>query len=549
MINKVSFRNYKAFDEGELELKPLTFILGANNSGKSSLLHLQLLLSQTLTETGVNSSSAMSANSYFINMGEDNNLVKDRSKSIPFTLSFDLNREAYFTSLLQKQKDKDASYVSDYLKYLKVVDTDAYKKLFDNVLDELNQIIENRKSHKTQSRERIDSVHNSFDIELFYLSMLKQHADDHLAFLNQFSGINSLKCINYELRSFSNALTEISKTAKTVVLRYEFKLLGEKEKLQIAKCEILVDDVVLIGFYPDDKRMISVSSQILDQQLLEELSLQYPLALNFQCLFLSSPNKDKTASLFQEFVSRIFAPAYVQLHSRYNSKNLLYIGPLRADPQRYYFLDGSVDNKSLNCKNPNVIANILKANDYVTSQINDWLKRFGYKVSVDEYKDIINNIKVTQYGQQMDLTDVGFGISQLLPILIAGFMGTSDSMTIIEQPEIHLHPRLQAELADLFMEIIKTANSRSQEKTKRVLLVETHSEYILKRIRRRIAEHKLSVSDVAIYFVNPRTSESGNTASLYKVNIGSNGNINWPKDFYMTEFEDDMAFLKAATSK
>ena len=79
------------------------------------------------------------------------------------------------------------------------------------------------------------------------------------------------------------------------------------------------------------------------------------------------------------------------------------------------------------------------------------------RVTVKEFKDIIHNIKINQNNLDLDITDVGFGISQVLPILVQGFMSNNKSLTLIEQPEIHLHPKMQADLADLFIDILKLA--------------------------------------------------------------------------------------------
>lgn len=170
------------------------------------------------------------------------------------------------------------------------------------------------------------------------------------------------------------------------------------------------------------------------------------------------------------------------------------------------------------------------------------------KVTVKEFKDIIHNIKIHQNDLDLDITDVGFGISQVLPILVQGFLSNNKSLTLIEQPEIHLHPKMQADLADLFIEIIKLATDK-KGKTRKSLLIETHSEYLLKRLRRRISEGKLSSKDIAIYFIEPRDKDNKDSAVIKNVEISKDGSFDWPKDFYMTEFEDDMAYYKNLAKK
>ncbi|RYZ75918.1 MAG: hypothetical protein EOP04_32710, partial [Proteobacteria bacterium] len=124
---------------------------------------------------------------------------------------------------------------------------------------------------------------------------------------------------------------------------------------------------------------------------------------------------------------------------------------------------------------------------YVTAGINDQARynKFYNKAGVDF---------------ELDIADVGFGISQILPVIVQCFLSKTNSFTVIEQPEIHLHPKMQADLTDLFIEVL------GDEKDK-CLIVETHSEYLLNRLRLRIAQGKISRDDVAIYFVEPASIE------------------------------------------
>ena len=147
-----------------------------------------------------------------------------------------------------------------------------------------------------------------------------------------------------------------------------------------------------------------------------------------------------------------------------------------------------------------------------------------------------------QYGLDLDLdiTDVGFGVSQVLPVVVRGFLAPRDSVTLVEQPEIHLHPKMQAELADLFIEMV--LGRKRQHAGRRCLVVETHSEYLLKRLRRRLAEGELvSSEDVAIYFVYHDAERR--TAKLDRIVVPKSGDFEWPKEFYAEDLADTMAFL------
>src|SRR5690606_9673044 len=104
---------------------------------------------------------------------------------------------------------------------------------------------------------------------------------------------------------------------------------------------------------------------------------------------------------------------------------------------------------------------------------------------------------------------------------------------------IHLHPMMQAELADLFIDVIYNKNSTPEK----ILLIETHSESILKRLRRRIAEGKIKNTDVALYFVHGQKKKSCG-AKIERIEIGEKGAFDWPHEFYSTDFEDTNEYLK-----
>jgi predicted ATPase len=114
----------------------------------------------------------------------------------------------------------------------------------------------------------------------------------------------------------------------------------------------------------------------------------------------------------------------------------------------------------------------------------------------------------------------------------------------MEQPEIHLHPQVQAELADVFISAI---DARENGKKRNVqLIVESHSEHFLNRLQRRIAEGKLTPDDVAIYFCH----RSGSSTELQPLTLDIFGGIeNWPENFFGDEMADIAARTLAANER
>jgi predicted ATPase len=145
---------------------------------------------------------------------------------------------------------------------------------------------------------------------------------------------------------------------------------------------------------------------------------------------------------------------------------------------------------------------------------------------------------------KVKLTDVGFGLSQVLPVIVECFYVPPGSIVIFEQPEIHLHPKVQADLADLFVDAVRAREGGVPRACQ--FIIESHSEHFLRRLQRRIAEEVLPASDAALYFVNTREGE----ARLEALDVDAYGNIkNWPEDFFGDEMGDLVARTEAQAKR
>jgi predicted ATPase len=132
------------------------------------------------------------------------------------------------------------------------------------------------------------------------------------------------------------------------------------------------------------------------------------------------------------------------------------------------------------------------------------------------------------------ITDVGFGVSQILPVLVLCYYVPEHSTVLLEHPEIHLHPSAQSGLADVFIDVIRNRNLQ--------IIVESHSEHLLRRFQRRIAEEKLASNEAAFYFCEM----GGGGSSLTPLELDLIGQIsNWPKDFFGDEFGEMAEITKA----
>ena len=130
---------------------------------------------------------------------------------------------------------------------------------------------------------------------------------------------------------------------------------------------------------------------------------------------------------------------------------------------------------------------------------------------------------------------MGFGLSQVLPVVVQ-LIGNTDTLIMVEQPEIHLHPKIQSRLADLLIESV--VENRNQ------LLIETHSEHFLMRIQRRLREKSIqgfSSSDVGISYVSAATGAS----RIQRLRMDESGRLldPWPDGFYDERLDDLFAAL------
>lgn len=227
-----------------------------------------------------------------------------------------------------------------------------------------------------------------------------------------------------------------------------------------------------------------------------------------------------------------------------------YVGPLRQYPERSYLWSGERP-RNVGTQGEFAIAALLAAraekrrrHPLLEPTVAHWLKTMGVIDSFDVAaigkgrKEHEVRVKVARGSAEVLITDVGFGVSQLLPVLVQCYYAQPGATVIFEQPEIHLHPRVQAVLADVLVD----ASARGGVQ----FVVESHSEHFLRRLQRRVAEEKISAAQVALYFCGVEDGHSVMT----ELQVDEYGSINnWPKDFFGDEMGDLLAMSDAAMQR
>lgn len=234
-------------------------------------------------------------------------------------------------------------------------------------------------------------------------------------------------------------------------------------------------------------------------------------------------------------------------------QGLYYLGPLREYPHRIYTWGGERP-QDVGQRGELAVPALLAARSRspeeserrreepgVQEQVARWLRELGLIHSFSlrpiakNRKEYEVRIRRSASAAEVAITDVGFGVSQILPVLVLCYYAPEGATILLEQPEIHLHPSVQAGLADVFIDAIKTRKVQ--------ILLESHSEHLLRRLQRRIAEAKLQPDQAALYFVGLADGES----RLEQLNLDLFGNItNWPERFFGDEMGELVAMTEAA---
>ena len=264
-----------------------------------------------------------------------------------------------------------------------------------------------------------------------------------------------------------------------------------------------------------------------------------------QSILEKSVQSEKGTKALEAVANNIYVEnlegAVEQIIQFFTSK-IRYLGPLRADPQAAQKFAPSSELDDVGAKGEYAAA-VYDANQHAFIQ---WYNPFKEKTEKDvlkvaldtwvRYLGVANEVKIQMAGQSgvswqvvhmkghkaLPLTAVGVGVSQILPILIMGLLAPNNTLLLVEQPELHLHPSVQARLGDFFMGLAQCGKQ---------CLIETHSENLVSQLRYHIVQAGgQENSDCLIYFVDQ--DEQG-AARFNPIEISSQGNIlNWPDGFF-----------------
>ena len=210
-----------------------------------------------------------------------------------------------------------------------------------------------------------------------------------------------------------------------------------------------------------------------------------------------------------------------------------HVGPLRDMPERAYRLAGG----AIPAGSTQNVLGILESNEAVLRDVSAAMNELQVARQIQVarpapgYGGIV--VKDIRTGRSDNLADVGFGVSQVLPIIARIATARPGTLVIIEQPELHLHPDTQGRLVDVLL------NLASKKKVS--LFIESHSEPMLLRLRRRVAEGAISSNDVRIYVTDNGEVRVAELREDGKLDMSA-----FPSDFFEEDWLDSVAIARAA---
>jgi len=230
-------------------------------------------------------------------------------------------------------------------------------------------------------------------------------------------------------------------------------------------------------------------------------------------------------------------------------QQMSYLGPFRKEPLRVYrFPGGSVRNMGIGgAKAPEFLVDNSRRGGKVLRSVGDWFIGHlgGWPINIAEHGDTFSLVLTNpqKSSVEVNIADAGTGIAQVLPIIVQRYAQTGidnkNGIEIVEQPELHLHPGVHGDLADLYIDALGESSSQ--------FIVETHSENFLLRIRRRVAEGKLDPENVIIYWIN---DDNPMQRCVEAIHVLRNGDVDkWPSEIFAEDFEEVKAIRKAQGAK
>jgi len=228
------------------------------------------------------------------------------------------------------------------------------------------------------------------------------------------------------------------------------------------------------------------------------------------------------------FVKKGIEHCFLEVDKNFNNKKIEFIPSVRSIPNRF------VSRNNLATYFDTLIDKVNSSSFGNLDSLNHWVKEFKIadEITIDSFGSSgVSEISLIKGDKRVNLTDVGYGVSQLLPILIRLCL-FDDKFVIIEEPETNLHPALQSKLADF---LISTGKNRT-------IMVETHSEYLIRKLQVLINNKSCKGDDLIIHYFFPPSDIPERERQVKTINFKKNGIIDGAFGTGFTDEANNLAF-------
>ncbi len=542
-IESIHVTNFKSFKEFKFDFKKINVILGPNNSGKSNILKLLLLLKQTFTSS---LKSPLILNDKIINLGSYKDITyKFNKKNIGINFRIQSRSDELFPELFGDEYE-----------------INLYDLKFNYFLDEkLNKIyLSEAKIQNLRSKYPLIDFIKGKRLNIYNRSKEKFFSKFNKNIKDLIHLLDSLPEHSKELDRFDYTIRLPKKKSYVLIDNIsDLKKIFDKYKKQFqsfdsSQWDLKVDyNQKFINFNNSISRdfdgiySLKRISEVLSNTLSIEDEPNEIRGILRNCVKMTN----SIIELYEDF-NRVNSHLK-RLEDEFSTycNGIRYIGPTREPHKRFNLIAGE-SVKSVGFKGeflPYLLKKSKEEFDFRDNKLKDldkkiqkWLIKFelAKRTEIKQHKEIeLISILLQEYfsGVSVNLYDMGFGTTHVLPIIIESLISDRDPLLIIEEPAAHLHPKAQSTLGDLFIEIA------NEDKT---IIVETHSEHLIRRIQRRIAENKISKDDVIFYYVSIGKEGS----KLQELKIDEDGFIeNIPEGFFDENYEEASEHLRIISKK
>ncbi len=530
MLQSLELENFKAFGErARIPFAPITLIFGENSAGKSSILQVLNLLKQTRESREAGALLLPRAENGIVDLGSFQEMVFDHD--LKRTLSIRVETQMNHELALEFNFKRPSLEQEVLLNQVGIYDGKSSKclaKFQPLVIGEETEELSTRMGFplnpRSLSSSKLDAMKCTWLTEeteywKSEFEWCKENKDEILSWLKE---------RKLDLEQLPDRQTDHEKDINA--RKYSNGSFQETDKRYLEDLKHLNDD---IDFFSSDFDLKTYISKRHAEEMKTVLGLQGFLPIATIASGAKNPIITGPRSLLRRRSddAKNFDVAQLTMTSgaalEQTLAALFPMGPFRRPPERWYIFTGT-SPQDVGYQG-DLLPDLLFRRHELVKETNGWLERLdmGYKLEVkpvggnsgDLFEVRLVDTRRKEH-VNVALPDVGFGVSQLLPFVVQSLV-SENRIISIEQPEVHVHPRLQADLGDLLAKAIESDNQ---------FIIETHSEHLVLRLQRLVRKKKIKPEDISIIYV----SRGPEGAEAQRLRLDEKGYFidDWPGGFF-----------------